>query len=101
MSMENDSSTVTANNEILQLYSDIFHLVEEEIYQRRSGGNYVTDDRRETMRGGGAIYGFVPGKFDAMRNSMAVPLDVAVRGTIARQRLFIQEMNNGKHASSH
>jgi hypothetical protein len=33
----------------------------------------------------------VPGKFDAISYSMDIPLDVAIKGTVARQKLFAQE----------
>ncbi|VBB18029.1 hypothetical protein YASMINEVIRUS_492 [Yasminevirus sp. GU-2018] len=34
---------------------------------------------------------FVPGKFEAVKHSYQVPLDVAIKGSIERQRLFLKE----------
>ena len=84
----------------LQLYNDILGLVEEELHQRRTGGSY--DGKMSNQTGGGpdsadlvrrVQYPFVPGKFDAIRHSMNLPLDVAVRGAVERQKLFAQENN--------
>lgn len=33
----------------------------------------------------------IPGKFDIIRNSYNVPLNVAIKGTIQRQQLFLKE----------
>lgn len=94
---------MSSNNDQLELYNDILQLVEEEIHQRRNGesysGNSGKDEQTKTNRteqtGGGVdkIYPFVPGKFDAIRNSMNVPLDIAIRGSLARQKLFARENN--------
>ena len=36
---------------------------------------------------------YIPGKFDAIKYSYHLPLDIALRGTIARQQLFLEEQN--------
>lgn len=78
------------------LYNDVLSLVEEEIYQRKSGSSY--EDMTSTKQTGGYSGGFkiggaIPGKFDVVRNSLEIPLNIAVRGTIARQQLFAKENN--------
>lgn len=78
----------------LNLYDEILSLVEEEIYQRKNGKSY--EDIKSTNQVGGYRGGFktggsIPGKFDIIRNSLEVPLNTAVRGTVARQQLFARE----------
>jgi hypothetical protein len=93
------NSTFNINKMKGQLHNDILKLVEEELYQRRNGkfysANNINSDRvvPVTMqKGGGAgIDMFIPGKFDVIRHSMELPLDVAIRGSIARQKLYIKE----------
>jgi len=80
---------------IVTLYDDILRLVEEEIYQRQNGKTFqdITSSNAQTGGGCGNFQtgGTIPGKFDIIKHSMSVPIDVAIRGTIARQQLFIQE----------
>ncbi len=103
------------------LYNTVFSLVEEELHQRRNPDTY-NDNRydgtnlsitgpdrdhsiaeRESLHiltGGGEnaqyMNSYVPGKFDAVRHSLHIPLSVAIKGTIARQYQYILEQNNKK-----
>lgn len=84
--------------ELVTLYDDLLRLVEEEIYQRRNGKSFEDLSSSNAQTGGGRgnfqTGGTIPGKFDIIRHSMEVPLDVAIRGTIARQQLFARERAN-------
>jgi hypothetical protein len=98
MSSNSSSNNTDKKDEQLHLYNDVLQLVEEEIYQRRNGSNYKGGSTKgvDDQTGGSKGFqtgGMVPGKFSAMRHSMELPLDIAIRGTIARQQLFMQENN--------
>jgi hypothetical protein len=93
--------STTENNkreELVTLYDDLLRLVEEEIYQRRNGKSFKDLPSSNAQTGGGRgnfqTGGAIPGKFDIIRYSMEVPLDVALRGTLARQRLFTREQSD-------
>lgn len=83
----------------LCLYDDILRMVEEEIYQRKTPVGYVDHNTTDKVRQSGGnrnnnlSKGMIPGKFEAMRFSMEPPIDVALRGTVARQVLFSKEFN--------
>lgn len=82
----------TDSDQTLQtLYNEILTLVEEEIYQRKCGKK-STEPEIE-LKGGTSNVNplFCPGKFDAVRHSLNVPLNVALRGTAARLKLFTSE----------
>jgi len=96
--MSNNSQNTGSNTNKdtkLQLYDDVLRMVEEEIYQRRNGQSYQdyksTDVQIGGHRGNFQTGGTIPGKFDVVKYSFDVPLDVAIRGTIARQQLFSSE----------
>lgn len=102
------------------LYNTVFSLIEEELHQRLNPSGY-TDNRydgtktsicgssnldisslenervvmmsRGTTMSGGARNDkkFVPGKFEAVKHSYRIPLNVALQGTVERQRLFLEE----------
>lgn len=108
------------------LYNTVFSLIEEELHQRISPANYnnnkydgtnesicgssnldilldVTVENNSGLKGGSQsknkTNGYVPGKFDVIRNSYHITLDDAIRGTNERQKLFLEEMN-AKNRSS-
>lgn len=93
--MSSNPDTGKNNNSTLKLYDEILGLVEEEIFQRKNGQSYR--DSRSTREQVGGYHGnfqtggAVPGKFDAIRHSLDIPLNVAIRGTVSRQQLFAQE----------
>ena len=78
-----------------ELYNDILRLVEEEVYQRHQINGYndfkTNDDLNQTGGGSNDFFDYTPGKFEAIRHSMELPLETALRGTIARQKLFAKE----------
>lgn len=92
------------------LYNTVFSLLEEELYQRTHPETYndkIFDnmsnnsmsefDDNKCLSGGsnnnsfGKIDKYVPGKFDALRNSYNIPLNIAIKGTIERQKMFMQK----------
>lgn len=88
------SNIVNDKMDKLKLLDEVLSLVEEEIYQRKNGKSY--HDSRSTKQSGGYLGNFktggaIPGKFDVVRNSLEIPLTIALRGTIARQQLFAKE----------
>jgi hypothetical protein len=82
-------------NDKLEIYDEILRLVEEEIHQRRNGQSYQDISSTKGQTGGNSgnfqTGGLIPGKFDIVRHSLEVPLDVAIRGTVARQQLYARE----------
>jgi hypothetical protein len=104
------------NNNKSSLYNTVFSLVEEELHHRLNPSGYsdkkfdgtnvsicgssnldmsTLGNEGELMAGGGLSAKnkdkYIPGKFDAIRNSYNIPLSVALKGTIERQKLFLQE----------
>lgn len=53
-------------------------------------GGKLSDQSSEQFNGQNAS-NFIPGKFEVVRSSYYIPLDVAIKGTIERQRLFMKE----------
>ena len=101
------------------LYDTVFSLIEEELHQRRNPSGYsdnkydgtkssicgssnldiscLENERAIMIQRGGNMQSnkkYVPGKFDAIRHSYNIPLNVALQGTIERQRLFLEEHQN-------
>jgi hypothetical protein len=98
-----------------KVYDTIFSLVEEELYQRFNASSYkdsTFDGTNQSicgssnldihidsslMKGGSKNKSkfksnkYIPGKFDVLRYSHNVPLNVAIKGTLERQKLFLQE----------
>lgn len=100
------------------LYNTVFSLVEEELHHRKNPETYndnrydgtnisITGPNRDhsiaereslhVLTGGdtNASYmnNYIPGKIDAVRHSFHIPLDIAIKGTIARQNQYILEQN--------
>ena len=86
-------------------------LVEEEVYQRLNPSEYK-DQRYDgtnmsiccssnldigildnKMNGGSKESKYIPGKFEAVKYSYHLPLDVAIKSSFERQQLFIKSMN--------
>ena len=106
------------------LYNTVFSLIEEELHQRINPTNYnnnkydgtnasicgssnldisldasVKNYGNHGLKGGSDVSknrmsGYVPGKFDVIRNSYHITLDDALKGTIERQKLFLEEMKS-------
>jgi hypothetical protein len=98
-------------SELNTMYNNVFSLIEEELFQRLNPSTYrddkgfdgslesicgssnldidfrINEHQKDHQKGGSNI----PGKFDVIRSSYSVPLDVAIRGTIERQRLYLKE----------
>jgi hypothetical protein len=104
-----------------RIYDTIFSLVEEELYQRLSPTGFkdstydgtkssicgssnldFSDNLDDSILIGGYGYEYgkksnsnsnrlIPGKFDVVRYSNILPLNVAIKGSIERQKLFIKE----------
>lgn len=99
-----------------QLYNKVLSLIEEELYLRMHPVEYNNnhydgtnrsicgndnldvsltpkDDDNNYMAGGGfkTKNKVMPGKIDVVRNSFNLPLDIAIKGTLERQRLFKAE----------
>ena len=93
--MTDTNETNETNETKLHLYDDILRMVEEEVYQRKTSNGYVDHNTTEMVKqsGGGnsKSNGIIPGKFEAIRYSMEPPINVALRGTVARQMLFAKE----------
>lgn len=112
-------------NELTTMYNDVFSLIEEELYQRLHPESYhdkfydgtresicgssnldinfdfgmnkqQQNSRQNIQHGGQYKRTFIPGKFDVIRSSYQIPFDVAIKGTIERQRLFLQEHYNNQ-----
>lgn len=107
----------TLDNSKLTEYNTVFALLSEEVRQRQYPGNYtdkpfdgtdysitgtsniemsdmVNDIRSlidNKMGGGHSQSKYMPGKIDALRYSYNIPLNVALKGTFERQRIFAQE----------
>src|SRR5580692_7041096 len=93
------------------LYNTVFALIEEELYHRKNPSGYhdkVYDgslssicgssnleiSSLDNMMGGGQKSNskkYMPGKFDMIKNSYQLPLNLALKGTLERQRLFSEE----------
>lgn len=97
------------------LYNTVFSLIEEELYQRLKPEGYTDakydgtktsicgssnldlsalENERVVMLGGGKAQDnktYIPGKFEAVKHSFKLPLNVAVQSTLERQRLFLEE----------
>lgn len=94
-----------------QTYDTIISLVEEELYQRLTSSGYKDsvydgtkfsicgssniDFSTEELTGGSkskSTKKIIPGKFDVIRYSHNLPLNVAIKGTMERQNLFHKEL---------
>jgi len=104
-----------------RIYDTIFSLVEEELYQRLNSVNYRDsiydgskysicgssnldlpindiDDEEIILTGGGnksinkkRSIKFIPGKFEVVKYSHNIPMNLAIKGSIERQKLFLKE----------
>lgn len=100
------------------LYNIVFSLLEEEVFQRTTPGSFtdtkyndfsssVSKHTAHRVIGGGknneymamipnhskSFHSHIPGKFDIVRNQYCVPIDVAIKGSLERQKLFLLEKN--------
>lgn len=80
---------------------DISSLENERIARMQSNMQNTMPGRDPilNMMGGGNLQSnkkYVPGKFDAVKHSYKLPLNVALQGTLERQRLFLEEQQNKK-----
>lgn len=94
------------------MYNTVFSLIEEEVHQRMNPSGYNNNkydgtnhsicgssnvdiaslEKIQEMAGGGKESdNYIPGKFDAVRHSYRMPLEVAIMGSVKRQRLFAKE----------
>jgi hypothetical protein len=69
---------------------DINILEREKRFRSMIGGNHM-DSNVDLKQISDKNY--IPGKFDAIKYSYHLPLDIALKGTIARQQLFFEEQN--------
>lgn len=71
------------------MYDTVFSLIEEELYQRLNPESYA-DLNNDPQFGGQSMQSNYEtiGKFDIIRYSHNIPLNVAIKGTLARQKLF-------------
>lgn len=106
------------------LYNTVFSLIEEELHQRINPANYnnnkydgtnlsicgssnldISLDTCVNNYGNGGLKGgsevsknktnrYVPGKFDVIRNLYHITLDDAFKGTLERQKIFLEEMKS-------
>jgi len=101
----NDDNKI--NNSLKSMYNEILSLLEEELYSRHVGNDIVKNNDKNRInpklinqnkntinqnminQTGGNKY--IPGKFDIIKHSFNVPLDIALKGTIERQQLFMKE----------
>lgn len=94
------------------MYNTVFSLIEEELHQRMNPRGYNNNrydgtnvsisgssnvdiaslERIQDIVGGGKVHDqYVPGKFDTVRHSYRLPIEVAILGSVQRQRLFMKE----------
>lgn len=103
------------------LYNTVFSLIEEELYHRKNPSGYkdnvydgssvsicgssnldissldnmtASPSSNVLLTGGGHSVNdkkYMPGKFDVIKNSYHLPLNLALKGTVERQLLFAQE----------
>lgn len=86
-----------------KLYNCVFSLLEEELYQRMNPKIYNDkpfDKTNNKMIGGNSngnssdnVSNLFPGKLDIIRNSYHLPIDIAIKGSVDRQKLFLKEQS--------
>lgn len=98
-----------------QIYDTIFSLIEEELHQRLNSTSYKdsaydgskysicgssnldipkNESITSTLTGGASLVfkrNFIPGKFEVVKYSHNLPLSVALKGSVERQKLFLKE----------
>ena len=86
-----EENNISIDQDKQRLYNEILRLTEEELFMRKNPDYY--HDRNTTVQSGGGhkTMGFVPGKLEAIKYSYSMPLDVALKGSLARQKLFAKE----------
>jgi hypothetical protein len=94
------------------MYNTVFSLIEEELHQRMNPSGYnnnrydgtnlsicgssnidisTLNEHNNNMFGGSKIINYIPGKFETVRHSYHVPLNIAIKGSISRQKQYIVE----------
>jgi len=100
-------------NQKQKLYNQVLSLVEDEVSSRLNNnpGQIIPINKTTTNIVGGNngnnsnnviktnfVSSYVPGKLDIIRNAYKLDLSTALRGTLERQKLFINEkQNNNKY----
>lgn len=102
------------NQDLNNLYNNVYALIEEELFLRMNPENYhdnfdiiseidPTKNSRKVicfeLLGGGIDNrenqeNQMPGKFDLIRNSYNMDINTAIKGSIMRQRLYMKENSN-------
>ena len=91
------------------LHNTVFALIEEELYnrlhpstyrdQKYDGTNFSIcgssnldilslEQEENLQKGGGNLSTYVPGKFEAIKYSYKIPLNIAIQTSFERQKLF-------------